>query len=119
MKLEHLRVGNVVGFNVHEVGIVTGIQGFVGASDRVAINSRLDIYYPIERIVPIELDPTWFIKLGFQEDSLCGVFRAMNYTVESWPEGYRLRYKGTIIRRVIKYVHTLQNVQHSIDTQDE
>ena len=119
MKIEHLRVGNIVGFNVHEVGVITGVQAFVTTSDRVAINNRSDIYYPIERIVPIGLDPTWFIKLGFQEDDLCGVFRAINYTVESWPEGYRLRYKGTIIRRVIKYVHTLQNIQNSIDTQDE
>ena len=119
MKIEDFRVGNFVQFNHHEVGLITGLQSFIGANDRVAINSRLDVFYPVDRIMSIPLDLAWFIKLGFKEDKLCGVYRKTNYVVEVWPQGYRLRYKGTVVFKILKYVHTLQNIEQSLSISND
>jgi hypothetical protein len=100
MKVNDLRIGNLVLFNNTDIGTVTGIEGFVSGQFKISINNRIDIKYYFDVIKAIPLTEEWLLKFGFVKDKLT------NY---DW-------YKGDfeICIHDIKHVHQLQNLYHAL-----
>lgn len=70
IKGQHLRIGNLLYFNGNhnEIGVVSEIfkNDLANVSPyKIGINHRIDIYYDIERLKPIQLTEKWLLDFGF------------------------------------------------------
>ena len=126
LKGQHLRIGNLVNFNGNnkEIGIVSEILKndlTKVAPYKIGINHRIDIYYDIDKLKPIQLTEEWLIKLGFTWSiAHQGFFKKDFYYVIDFYETYP-KVEGCIAflnknhrngekLLSVKYVHQLQNL---------
>lgn len=120
MSINELRLGNLIIYNNNEVGTITGVQDFLINYGKVAINQRIDIFYHIELIEPIELTKEWFNKLGMTYYSLpTKSDRKIGYYTIKYGNRFKInstdgKYSFLNFRKEIKYVHELQNLYFAL-----
>jgi hypothetical protein len=120
MKTNELKIGNYIIYNNDEIGVLSGVQDFLINNGKVAINQRIDIFYNIETIKPIELNKEWFNKLGMTYYSLpTKSNRSVGYYTLKYGNRFKINssdgnYSFINFRKEVKYVHELQNLYFAI-----
>ena len=111
MKIQHLRIGNLVYFNgkQKEVGRVTGILESTTGENIISLNNRIDVSYLLNDIKPITITKDILLKLGFKKCDMGG-YKIYTDVYESIDFNSILLCWVNEKKKPIKYVHDLQNL---------
>lgn len=120
MKLQELRIGNLVTYNPNCVDkgtkiIPLEVECIYGGefSNSVRLNDGYDNEYGVDEILPILITEEWLLKLGFEPVNILHdgtkVFRAEPYFY--FKDGIG---RISIHAPEIKYVHQLQNLYFAL-----
>jgi hypothetical protein len=78
MKINNLRIGNLVYYNgtKKELGVVTEIKKSLSPNvEYVGLDFRKDIYYQVKDLEEIPITEEWLLKFGFEKDEIIEFYR--------------------------------------------
>jgi hypothetical protein len=104
MKVQELRIGNLVNFNGVNYKIeLLDLDGYIGLSDIILFE-----HVHIDDLKPIELTEEWLIKFGFKK--FVPDFINPSLLIRNTTEGFKIIRHGIMVN----HLHQLQNLYFAL-----